>query len=57
MPETFFQWLGIEKKRDPLALQWIALFDRRYALRHEIECRMGPGAMRRLPRGFGPIRS
>lgn len=41
---------------DPLARRARALFERRSALRREVESRAGPG-MRRLPRGFGPRRA
>ena len=41
------------KKDDPLSRKARALFDRRHALRMEVELRAGPG-MTRLPRGFGP---
>ena len=46
----------IRKKDDPLAQTCKALWDRRSALRNEIELRYGPGAPSRLPRGLGPRR-
>lgn len=46
----------IVRMSDPLARKYTANADRRMDLRHQIERRMGPGATRRLPRGFGPLR-
>jgi hypothetical protein len=44
-------------KGDPLSVQFRAVHDRIRALHAEIERRYGPGAPRRLPKGFGPIRN
>lgn len=44
------------RKMDPLSLEANSIADRRASLRSEIERRYGPGAPRRLPRGFGPTR-
>jgi hypothetical protein len=40
-------------KDDPLSRRARAIYDRRHALRTEVEMRAGPGVSR-LPRGFGP---
>lgn len=42
-------------KSDPLAMRMKELYSRRMALVNEIERRAGPG-MRRLPKGFGPMK-
>jgi hypothetical protein len=44
------------QKSDPLSKQAAAIYDRRTELRAEILRRYGPGAPRRLPRGFGARR-
>lgn len=44
------------KQDDPLSRAARAIFERQSALRAEVERRYGPGAPRRLPRGFGPIK-
>lgn len=44
------------KMDDPLSIERTRNFDRRGRLRAEIERRYGPGAPRRLPPGFRPIR-
>lgn len=41
---------------DPLSSNLSAVSARRQALRSQVERRFGPGAPRRLPAGFGPIR-
>lgn len=43
-------------KTDKLSREARAIYDRQNDLHHEIARRYGPGAPRRLPRGFGPIR-
>jgi len=45
------------KMSDPLATKLRANYERRMALRNEIDRRYGPGAPSRLPRGFGPLRA
>lgn len=44
------------KLNDPLAQRWKALSNIRSELHREVERRYGPGAPRRLPRGFGPTK-
>lgn len=46
----------IVKMTDPLALRYIQNWKDADLLRDEITRRYGPGAPRRLPRGFGPIK-
>jgi hypothetical protein len=43
-------------KTDPLSLKLQAASDTHHALHNEISRRYGPGAPRRLPKGFGPIK-
>lgn len=46
----------IVTKADPLAQECVRVWSRSSALRAQIAARYGPGAPRRLPRGFGPVR-
>ena len=43
------------KKSDPLSVKFTQTANDQFLLRMEIERRYGPGAPRRLPRGFGPL--
>ena len=54
--ERYSETLAMDPSKDLLTAYFQVLHERRADLMREVERRAGPG-MRRLPRGFGPIKS
>jgi hypothetical protein len=46
----------ILKQTDPLSVRYRENWEKRMALRNEMERRYGPNTPSRLPKGFGPIK-